>query len=642
MVGTGLVRVTRAAFGSTLRLGPGAPTDWDWGAWEAAAGPALLAVRAGFDIDWEREQIDVARREGRDLLSLRLAEHELLIGPHWTVHGACACAGCAEARERAARGGPAAREFAINRPILGPVPALSALASAIAASLAEHPLAPGELLAAGLRGVRRHRIVRSFACPVCVDGAGSTAAPPPWQPVERRAAEVDCLRGAPSLALDRKAIRARLVDARFGPVLQILRDDRAPFAMSDAVLPDALHMGYGRGLTFDDSEPVAVLESYERLANHPHEGRIVAGRSLRDLGDLALDPSRLGRVTDRQRAHPSCRLLDFDSDTSMDWAWGHRLDGGAPVLVPAEAAYYAYDHLRGTDTTAARDRPSTERRHYLDESSSGCALGSSLEEAALHGLLEHAERDAFQLAWHRRCPLREIRHGSLSSPVARELLAFAHARGFAVHLLVTTYDLGIPSVWGLAVRTDGAWPASVSAAGAHPDPERAVLATLWELIQLVGYGLDVSRDAVEAMVADPWLVVELEDHLRRYTSPALLDRVGEVLGGDILSLDEAFPDWPRRFRHAARGDVTRALRTVEELYAAAGLDEIVVVDGSTRDHLDLGLRAVRTIVPGIVPMCFGQAQQRYAGVPRLAAAIEDARGFALTEDELPLDPHPFP
>jgi ribosomal protein S12 methylthiotransferase accessory factor len=260
----------------------------------------------------------------------------------------------------------------------------------------------------------------------------------------------------------------------------------------------------------------------------------------------------------------------------------------------------------------------------------------------LHGLLEHAERDAFQLGWHRRRPLPEIDHASLTTPVARDLLAFAQARGFRVHLLVTTFDLQVPSVWGLAVRTDGGWPASVSAAGAHPDPERAVLAALWELIQLVGYGLDVSRRAVEKLVGDPWLVVDLEDHLRRYASPALLDRVSEVLGGRRVALAEAFPGWPGSFRRRAGGDVNRALGAVADLYAAAGLGEIIVVDGSTRDHLDLGLRAVRVIVPGIVPLCFGQAQQRYAGVPRFAAAIEDARGFALADDELPLDPHPFP
>lgn len=631
-----------AVSSGSLRLAPGAPSDWDWTAWAQAAGSARVAVRVGFDVGWEREQLGLARLEGRGLLSLRLSERELLVGPHWTSHDACACAGCAEARERSARGGPIARDFSINRPMLPHAPALAGIAAAVAVSLVEHPLAPGELLAAGLRGVRRHRIVRSFACPVCGEAKTPSSAPPRWEPVERSATDADCLRGVPSLALDREAIRMRLVDARFGPVLQILRDDRAPFAMSDAVLPDALHMGYGRGMSFDESEPVAVLESYERLANHPHEGRILAGRSPRELGDLALDPGRLGRATERQLAHPSCRLLAFDENTAMDWAWGHRLGDGEPVLVPAEAAYYAYDHLRGADTTAARSRPATERRHYLDESSSGCALGSSLEEATLHGLLEHAERDAFQIAWHRRLPLREIDHASLTNAVVRDLLAFAEARGFGVHLLVTTFDLQLPSVWALAVRTDGGWPATVSAAAAHPDPERAALAALWELVQLVGYGLDVRRDVVERMVADPWLVVELEDHLRRYTSPELLDRVTEVLGGERLAIADAFPSWPDAFRRTADGDVTRALRVVADLYAAAGLDEIIVVDGSTRDHRDLGLRAVRVIVPGIVPMCFGQAQQRYAGVTRFAAAVADARGCALAEDELPLDPHPFP
>lgn len=52
-----------------------------------------------------------------------------------------------------------------------------------------------------------------------------------------------------------------------------------------------------------------------------------------------------------------------------------------PILVPESLAYYS---LGREDS-------------FVYETSNGCALGGSLEEAIFHGILEAAERDSFCL-----------------------------------------------------------------------------------------------------------------------------------------------------------------------------------------------------------------------------------------------------
>jgi ribosomal protein S12 methylthiotransferase accessory factor len=91
--------------------------------------------------------------------------------------------------------------------------------------------------------------------------------------------------------------------------------------------------------------------------------------------------------------------------------------------------------------------------------------------------------------------------------------------------------------------------------------------------------------------------------------------------------------------------VRGALDHVAGLCREAGLDEAFVVDQSTTEHVDLGLRVARVVVPGMLPMCFGSPQQRLGGLPRrerALAAIGRGPAHDAGDDALLHDPHPFP
>ncbi|UFQ14047.1 MULTISPECIES: TOMM precursor leader peptide-binding protein [Streptomyces] len=607
---------------------------------------ATVSVNAGWDLAWETAQWAAAARAHRPHLSVRLLGAEALVGPLWVPGTPSGCAGCAEARLRIAADHPLVEEFEVPCRLPGDEsPFLPELLEAAVRSLLDTLPAPGELRAVGGPRSGRHRVRRSLACPVCGGPPAvpvDVSCPPPrWQPASRPAEPhnpVRSLRGR--TLLDRSSLREQVVDPRFGPVLGVIRDTNAPFAMSSAVHPDAKAWGYGRAPHFDRSEPLAVLEVYERLAGFPHHGAVLTDTPYEDLRDRALDPASLGQYTPQQLAHPMSRVLPGDATTPRDWVWGHRLRDGEPLLVPAEVGFYQYEYTERMARHRARRAPADRRRrHFQPESSSGCALGASLEEATLHSLFELAERDAFLLAFHRARPLPAVDPRSLDDPVSRMLLDSIEARGYDAHLLVITQDIGIPAVWALAVHREGGFPATWSAAGSGIDPADAVRGALWELAQLVREPVDWERADAERLLADPYQVDVLKDHYVLYSLPQTLPRITSVLGGPAVGLDEAFPGAAERFRSEAGGDVLGALRWTERLFAAAGLDTVVVVDQTTREHADLGLAVAKAVVPGIVPMCFGHAQQRLTGLPRLERALaEEGRSGATA----PYDPHPFP
>ncbi len=657
----------------TALVGPGAPAGWDWSGWAQRLGGVVLSAQGDVDLDWERAALRTAAEEGRPLLSVRVAATEVLIGPLWTADGRYPCAGCAHAadeyrqwpteerfqRDRAARerraGAPPRPAGAAER--LGTAAAFPPwLAGAVDAVLSAPP-AGGELVAIGRTGtVTRYRLRRTFRCRVCAPPqpplllpAPNTAprpdlgdellpgrrfitkiagvGPAPAGLVRRPAGEAVPTRGrrAP-FGMDSGRMRAAVADPRFGPVTRMTRHSAGVFPISEVEMLVGTPAGLGRSGTWGESEAVAVLEAYERMAGYPHAAPILPDTTVRELGALALDPDRLGRHTARQLAHPTSRLQPYTVDTPVDWVWASPLGAGEPRLVPAEIGFfrYRYDIRPGPD--------GAPRRNCFLESSSGSALGGSREEAALHSLLELAERDAFLLAWHRARPLPEIDLASVTDPYSRMLLRMADERGYDVHLLAATADIPVPVVWALAVNRRRALPASFSTAGCHPDPAQAVRSALWEVSQMVATGLNWDPAELEPLIDDPWQVETIAQHWRRYAFPELLPRVERVLGGPRRTLAEAFPGWPEALVEAAGGDVTGSLEYVAELYRRAGLDEILLVDQSTVDIQDVGMAVVKCVVPGVVPMCFGHAHQRLAGLSRL--------GFA--DDDVPLDPHPFP
>ncbi|GAA5152545.1 hypothetical protein GCM10023340_33050 [Nocardioides marinquilinus] len=606
----------------------------------AALGDVEVVVHRGFDLQTEREAVAAALGSGRPLVSMRIDAAEVLVGPRWRAGAPVGCAGCAEARQRQVLAHPLEAHPGLRR--TGPAtpldPALPDLVDGAADVLAERPLADGELLAVGVEGQRRHRIARSNACSVCrVLPAASPDVEPP-APLALRAVPAhpdDASRGAePTPLLDERTLDERVVDARFGPVRRILRESNAPFAMSMAVVAGGPVMGHGRALRFAGTRSVAVLEAYERLAGFPYDATVVTDRPMVDLGDHALDPRRLGTYTAEQRAHPTHDVEHFTPDLPIDWVWGHELATGRPRLVPADLAFYQYDYHHRHDLVAARAPGRTPRRCFL-ESSSGCALGTSFEEAALHALFEVAERDAFQVAWHRQRPLPAVPVDTIDDESVRALTRLVRSRGYDVHVLVATQDVDLPVLWVLAIREDGAFPASFSSAGSGIDPVAAVVSGLREVAQLVTMPIDWSPETVAPMLEDRWQVLQLEDHVRYYSVAQTAPRAAVGLGGPTTTMAEAFPDWPAAISRAAGGDVRGLLHLVADRFAAAGCPDVVLVDQSSVEHHDQGIAAVRALVPGTVPMCFGTAHQRLEGIPRLDAALAEAPSG-------PLDPHPFP
>ncbi|MGH3521274.1 MAG: TOMM precursor leader peptide-binding protein, partial [Mycobacterium sp.] len=437
---------------------------------------------------------------------------------------------------------------------------------------------------------------------------------------------------------DRDRLLTRYVDPRVGimPGLTRPSDSMFPGAWGMVGLRQSLYRanGSGRTLNATAAEITAVTEAIERYGGLAPCGKQTAVRACyRQLGDTALDPTRLGLHSEAQYALPGFRYQRYHHDLMLSWVWGYSFAQRRPLLVPECYAYYGMRHREPDD------------RSFVSENSNGCALGGCLEEAILYGLLEVAERDAFLLTWYAQLPVPRIDVASLRGRTSALIIErIEHTTGHTIHLFNTTMEHRIPCVWVMAIdeRDRADQPRAVCAAGAHLDPERALEGGLLELarqLELASQKYGEDRDRILAMVADPRNVREMADHAPLYYAPESFERLSFLVDTPRQqTFTEAFGDRP-----VPNADLSVDLREAVGRYLDTGLD-VIVVDQTGPEHALEQFACVKVVVPGALPMVFGYDYQRIHGFDRLYQ-VGYQLGYhpdPLTHAALNRHPHPFP
>jgi ribosomal protein S12 methylthiotransferase accessory factor len=523
--------------------------------------------------------------------------------------------------------GPSAwlTEFAVHT--------IAGIAAAELTALREHrtPRTAGAVIVVDLCRLTTevHPFLPDPRCPVCSplppDG------PVPLEPQARPKPSRTSLR-VRSLAGQAERLRGTYVDAFAGVVSEVRETDAGGLPVSYAPTGwperDRTEIGIGRATDRETSGLAAVLEAVERRAGtHPSARRPAVRGSYAELAEHAVDPRELGLpAPDSGLGYPA-----FHPDLELEWVWGYSFGRSAPVLVPRTYAFYGH--------TLTAERP------LVYETSNGCALGSCLEEAALHGLLEVAERDAFLLTWYARMPAPRVALDSARS-VELRLLAerVERTHGYRVLVFDTTVEHGIPSVAVLAVDASPApdRPAVMCAAAAHLDPEQACLAALGELALLVAHQVREYASRAElaaAMVADADLVREMDHHALLYGHADIVPRWDFLLrGNEERTFGESFLDRPE-----PAADLREDLLELVGRYRKADLD-VIIVDQTGPEQRAAELAVVKAIVPGTLSITFGHRNRRVHGLPRLHTVpmLLGHRATPLPAADINPHPHPFP
>jgi ribosomal protein S12 methylthiotransferase accessory factor len=336
----------------------------------------------------------------------------------------------------------------------------------------------------------------------------------------------------------------------------------------------------GKGCTEIQAMTGAVCEAIERYSGIAWGDELRREASYSELAPEAVHVSEIVHFSDKQYLKREEFNAKNDSDyhevpqrlednTRISWSPVWSLTEQRIRYLPTAYCYYGFFD---------------PGLFFARGDSNGCAAGSTLEEAILHGFLELVERDAVALWWYNR--LRRPRLDAESFGLPRWIEVEKHYRevlGRELHALDLTSDLGIPVVAVVSRCLGRATEDVILGFAAHLDPAIALSKAMEEANQYLPAVQERAEDGstvyrlVNTETVSWWKTATLESEPYLVPDPAQQPR----RSSDLPSL--------------STGDSASDLEVCLRASRRCGL-EVLVLD-QTRP--DTGLSVVRVVVPGL-------------------------------------------
>ncbi|MEV0137779.1 YcaO-like family protein [Streptomyces globisporus] len=374
--------------------------------------------------------------------------------------------------------------------------------------------------------------------------------------------------------------------------------------------------GAGSDLTGERARLISIAEALERYSICSWHDTDLLTAAENDLDQGCVSPTRWPVCSANEFAQDDCGLVPYDPAVPIRWVRAWSLTRRRAVLVPAIAVYL---HMT----------PQSPSERFTRGITTGAAVHSDLRSAVLGGLLEVVERDALTLAWLQRLRLPQIEvDPELLEPSARACHTAGARRHLEVRLFDATTDFGIPVVYAVQLSPHEEQLAQIVGATCDIDPERAVGKLHRELASVrvalrAGLATGPAQRPEDGKVSVVGSAAYNASAERRHVFAHLLE--GER---ERRSLGE-LPDLSAE---------TDPLATAVSRLAARGA-ETLVVDITTDEARQVGMHAVKVLVPEAMPLSFIHSE-RYLGTPRLYDA-PTAMGYE-SSSEQSLNPEPQP
>ena len=384
----------------------------------------------------------------------------------------------------------------------------------------------------------------------------------------------------------------------------------------------------GRSTKMPAALHAARCEAIERFQVNflDPEASLVYG-SYQMLQDMAIDPETL--CFSLLRDSPSKQWIRYDRSLPMYWTPACNLLSGKMQLVPAQEIWFNTPKL-------------PDENLCLMSSTNACAVGGSVEEAALFAIFEAIERDAFLTTWYLRRRCVQV----LPSSIRMEAFQWLWHRlqsvypNYSILLFDITTDVAIPVILCAAVKQSGQGPQVVFSTACRLHADEAAFAAMKDLSGMFdAESYDEAR--ARKLLERPEDVTTPEDHAAYYSLPETFERL------DFLG----FHEQPRRTTQEIDQSMwiqrrnSYNLKTVlEEILGRLNALGITVLlkDLTHREFRRRNLHCLRAIAPGLYPMWFGYYALRFRMSDRLRRLSETFAGKPLDDmSQVNLELHPF-
>ncbi len=382
---------------------------------------------------------------------------------------------------------------------------------------------------------------------------------------------------------------------------------RLPFTMASARVPSKVNRDWscGRAVSPQLAYIKAVSEAKEWAACGCISSTIIQSR-IADL-ETAIDPREIIKFHSAQYRLKGFPFKPFNDNVEYAWVQGRDELRGSEVRVLADCVYFPY-------------HPKTPRYAYAN--SSGVAAHPERKQAIKNGVLELIERDSFMIAYLAKLIFPIISEKTLPVQIQKRINNLGKI-GFKVWVKDHSLDLA-PVVFIFVQNEELAFTACAGCA--NFDTEEALDHALME----------VESSVLRRLANGLLKPVELSkvrfpiDHGRLYRRRRFFQKANFLMHSRKSIA----------FRGIGRG-VAQSWQELLDRFAVKGWPLITVSLNLTEElGGNDGLHIVRSIVPGMVPISFGNREEP-CGMERICVVAKEIGGVSISYRNMPKFPHPY-
>jgi ribosomal protein S12 methylthiotransferase accessory factor len=330
--------------------------------------------------------------------------------------------------------------------------------------------------------------------------------------------------------------------------------------------------GYGAGPSPAAARAIAIMECAEREVQFSQPTRRTVLASGLSLGRRAVSPEVFGLYSPAQYRTPGFGPRPFHDTDTHGWIEVEDLASGRDLLVATEFLFPA--------------KP--EEARIVHETSSGTAAHLGVETATIGAVCEVIERDSLLTFWHRQPVTPLVPPARVPEPGQKTLRAVV-AAGWATFLADLTYDQPVPVFMAFALRGRR----FRYGLGCDLDAGLAAARAARELAAAVGSGPSVVRLFPITATRTP------QDHQALYDGGILHGYLRTTLARTLRS------------NQPAAGPQSGCQSLVDLVQALNASNRPVLrCDLTPPAVATLGVKVVRVLIPGSIPLYFGHDRLR--------------------------------
>lgn len=394
---------------------------------------------------------------------------------------------------------------------------------------------------------------------------------------------------------------------------------------------------YGRQSDFRTSYYTAILEGLERIhgiAPFTSSNCYKSEKELSSNNQEFLSLIQFLNYSSEEMNNPSFNFDIYSETEKINWVKAKHLNTNETYLVPEQMVYFSTELLK-------------KQKRFLYESSNGMAIGSSVEEATLSGLLEVIERDSFLVHWYlKKSPIKLTKLEELNSQKINMMLKYLKDFGYYTHVFDITLDSGIPSIWILLEQMDKSNNQKIcfyTAGGSSFNFVTAIETALIEAatsIKVYNHYLKnkYKEQSLSIYIDNFSKVNKLEDHIFLYSSNKMRDELSFAIYTEkIEQSKQRALKYKKKVELDFKGDTQKDILNNVLKKIQKNHPDVFVSRLTSSSLSNIGLECVKVMIPSMQNISFGH---QYKNIN--SRRLHQIAGSNYDINQHNRTPHPFP